>query len=264
MRSVLAGLRTLVLPWGASSSGPRIVLGPDIPTVLTTWAAANNVTIVGAIVKYRNGTDFEWDAVGTFAGFAATFSGTYDTINGVYVVQRIISTGANDVETRIGSYAINAFAMLWLTQNTTVSIGDGSKINDLLVANCDVQVLGNVLAKTGPNTVETWHAAALANGFTNRNATNFAGLSYRLLASPPNTVQIIGEIVSGATVASGTDIATLPAGYRPLRSIPILAQNLSTATPLDLECIATGELQLHGTWANGAVIILSGLIPLDL
>lgn len=51
MRSILAGLRTLVLPWGATGTTPRIVIGPDIPPELTAYYAVQGA--VQACILFR-------------------------------------------------------------------------------------------------------------------------------------------------------------------------------------------------------------------
>lgn len=52
MRSVLAGLRRLVLPWGAGPNAARIVLGPDVPADLTAYYATGSFTVISAILFY--------------------------------------------------------------------------------------------------------------------------------------------------------------------------------------------------------------------
>lgn len=86
MRSVLAGLRQLVLPWGAPASSPHIVLGPDIPATLT--AATTDFTWTAAIVQYFDATSYAFQAIGYYNLPTPQFdrvvaSGTYDPVNGV-------------------------------------------------------------------------------------------------------------------------------------------------------------------------------------
>ena len=86
MRSALAGLRTLVLPWGASSSTPRIVLGPDIPATL---AAIPFADISAAILFYFNATEYYFIATGTWSAVPTkiVLKGTYDAVNGITVYE---------------------------------------------------------------------------------------------------------------------------------------------------------------------------------
>lgn len=55
MRSILAGLRQLVLPWGASTGTPRIVLGTDLPPPLNTYLYLGLYSIRAAIIFYGAG-----------------------------------------------------------------------------------------------------------------------------------------------------------------------------------------------------------------
>jgi len=68
---------------------------------------------------------------------------------------------------------------------------------------------GGIKALIG-DTPETWHDVALLNGWVNR--AGWDHMSYRLM--PDGTVRLRGSI-SGGTSASGTQIGSLPAGYRP-------------------------------------------------
>lgn len=113
----------------------------------------------------------------------------------------------------------------------------------------------------GNSTPETWHNVTPQNLFT----LGTPPLQYRMLASPPNTVQLTGEVVSGATVASGTTIATLPAGYFSATKSPLVqALNVSSAANLFLVLSTSGQLQLHGTWANTNTILINALFSLDI
>lgn len=230
-------ITTLIIPTGAQT-GPRIVVGTDIPSVLGTWGAANNVTFTAVFLIYWNDTDFFFEATGTFIGQQCVFTGTYDTTNSVYVQDRILDTGAGAIDKRFGSYALNAFQELWTTQQIKVRVGDGSQINDLLVANCDVQVLGSVYALTAINTVETWHTLTLASGWTGT-------LKYRLVPTPAKCVQLVSGTLTAGTKANGTTIGTLPAGYR-----PITAQDVSGTCD---NVVAGGQSPHFNITAAGAI-----------
>jgi hypothetical protein len=125
-----------------TSPNARFVFGGPIPTVLATWGAANNVTFSEVTLFYWNATDFVWQATGTFVAQNCVFRGTYDTTNGVYVLERILDTGAGAIETRYGSYALNGFQETWTTQQIKVQIGDGSNIGDQLNVNGPLLIFG--------------------------------------------------------------------------------------------------------------------------
>lgn len=112
-----------------------------------------------------------------------------------------------------------------------------------------------------------WGALTLANGFTS------SGLAPSVRRTADNNLQVYAWLVSGATVASGTTVATVPGSFAPANSAhqPILAVPNLTASSAGTWCAlvfnaATGlcELQLHGSWANGNVIFFNGFWPLDL
>lgn len=64
MRSLFATLRQLVLPAGAGANQGRVVLGPDVPSELTTYYAAlpYNATIHAAILFYDNAGGYTYYA----------------------------------------------------------------------------------------------------------------------------------------------------------------------------------------------------------
>ena len=88
--------------------------------------------------------------------------------------------------------------------------------------NGDAQVNTALYAKD-PNAVfrETWHSVILVNGWANKAGAQAA--KYRKLASPPNSVEIVGDI-TGGTATNSTTLFQLPAGYRP--------PTVSPATPI--------------------------------
>lgn len=109
---------------------------------------------------------------------------------------------------------------------------------------------------------EAWTNLTLANLFTNRGA-GFPLFGYIKVVSPPNSLLLLGQIKSGATVATGTQIATMPAGYRPTTEIPIATVNGTTGAGMVTVVQPGGAVKLFGTWANGDIIDINGLVPLD-
>jgi hypothetical protein len=130
-----------------------------------------------------------------------------------------------------------------------------------------------------PAAVETWRAMALAARWTNSGGT-FPACQYRYLGSPPNSVEIIGTptfTADGTTgLASGTALATLPAGYRPATNtsgpIPVAVTAgagalVANRTP-DIRISAAGVITMNGVTCaitNGTTvgIFFHGTFPLD-
>jgi hypothetical protein len=76
-------------------------------------------------------------------------------------------------------------------------------------------------AAGGDLVAETWHALTPGNGWTNSGSG--PDLQYRMLASPPNTVEIIGDLDAG-TLTNNTTIATVP-------HVPASTQAFAAAYP---------------------------------
>lgn len=172
------------------------------------------------------------DAEGNFY-----FAGETTYVNGVSQFVALNSAGGvlswQTASAAGGPYAIQAsFTLTNLPAANTL----GLSANLLWVAN---PVLADSLwvpsadipVGAAPTGAETWHSLN-ALGYSNSwadSGVNVAG-QYRLIASPPRTVEIIGDLTVG-TVTDGTLIATLPANYRPTHSQLIVNLQVPSGTP---------------------------------
>lgn len=103
---------------------------------------------------------------------------------------------------------------------------------------------------------ETWHSLTPGNSWANSGAG--PDLQYRMVASPPNSVEVIGDLTPG-TITNGTVIATLPSGYVPAttQTIPVVVPNGTPTTP--------GAMRLAASSGTGTIICeqLSGITGSD-
>ena len=97
------------------------------------------------------------------------------------------------------------------------------------------------------------------------NAAGNVTAQYRLVASPPNSVEIIGAI--SATTATATTFATLPAGYVPASQQQIPAGGTGGVTASNVcyvQCDTAGNLTLNrGTTGAANTYVFHGTIALD-
>lgn len=63
MRSILAGLRRLVIPWGAAPGSPQVVIGGSVPAALAALYASIGETIIGPILDRKNATNYTYQAL---------------------------------------------------------------------------------------------------------------------------------------------------------------------------------------------------------
>ena len=117
-----------------------------------------------------------------------------------------------------------------------------------------------------PGTPEVWHAMGLLNGWANVGGGAVAA-QYRLLASPPNEVEVIGEI-SGGVITNGTNInSALPTGYQPVSTQTITIRLIlgAGAAPILIyaRVSATGQISLEGIPAGTTRIAFHDTISLD-
>ncbi len=135
MRSFFAGIRTLVLPFGAGPGTPRGVIGPDVPAALTAAYAAKSLTVTWAII-------FESGTIGRYQ----------------YIAQVVNAVGYS----RIGLGGVDAGVV-----SEIVSLGYISGISGLFFGDVD-NIGGAVLPQIGMTTAGTsdikWDSATLERG----------------------------------------------------------------------------------------------------
>lgn len=126
----------------------------------------------------------------------------------------------------------------------------------------------NGLAAANPSvagSIETWHPMALLNSWA--NVAGFATAKYRRVASPFNSVEIIGAI--NAAAATAATFFTLPANYIPASQQPVCSMGANAAIPAGLSpwirCDASGNLAVQNTGAVPAAwqSFFHGFISLD-
>jgi hypothetical protein len=145
---------------------------------------------------------------------------------------------------------------------TALSTADGVVLNVGLGS--PVVIPGLVAIEPGTaGTPETWHAMTPLNGWVNN--ASFAAAQYRLTASPPDTVEVIGVMV--ATAASNVIFAQLPPGYRPASAQGFAAGSnaggIAGETP-NIRCDTSGNLSVdNATVPATAAFIFHGFIALD-
>jgi hypothetical protein len=110
---------------------------------------------------------------------------------------------------------------------------------------------------------DTWHGMGLLNGWA--NAAGNVTAQYRLVASPPNSVEVIGALAANAATAA--TFFTLPAGYRPASQQQVACGatggQVAGSTPF-AQCDAGGNLTVqHDTIGAADAYLFHGFISLD-
>lgn len=235
MRSILAGLRRLVIPWG-SRTAPRIVMATDDPMAEALFQDA-------AIIFYFNEThamilSIEQDGFPdpTTAGQLHIFAGRSD---GTFLAQYLDC----DYDVTLDESRCQVGANV-----DTLFLGSGG--------GGDVRILGDSLEIT----IDTWHDMTLGNGWTDR--ANHTPLQYTHSPTSDHTM-LIGQIVPG-TLTDGTVIATLPVGYRPSNEVVILARR-GASVFCTLAVQSNGQIQIFDAAGSGATLVQipPTVIPLD-
>jgi hypothetical protein len=271
MRSFLAALRTLVLPYG-KTSGQRIVLdgvngeidvyddtnqkavaiGPG-PEVLVTGDGVIDIldptTNKEAVLMVRGGAgttpEIMLNGSGTFASGSISMTLQMDDLNDQKFRMFMGRRGQDDSRAAINQWDIEATRNYFAMNGYDVDFATSTHgwMFDPTPPGALVALVAGVK--------ETWHDVALLNGWANR--AGFDHLSYRIDVT--GRVFFRGSIAGGTSV-SGTQIGTVPAGYRPASNetmAPIASDNLPAAyAPASARCriLTTGEIYIYTTGAG--------------
>lgn len=97
---------------------------------------------------------------------------------------------------------------------------------------------------SSPPAPDGWIAGNLGNGWVNAGVGTSVIFQYRRVASPPESVEVIGEIDGAA--ATNAKFFQLPSGYRPASNqfVPAASTSLATAQCFVL-CDSAGNLNLQ-------------------
>ena len=106
-----------------------------------------------------------------------------------------------------------------------------------------------------------WYEVDLINGYTNR--PGHPPLAFRRLANPPNSVQVIGSLVTGTT-AIGIVISSVPEQFRPttVAAFGISAAYSYGATP-HMEIVPNGNVAIFHVDA-GEYVYVNAIYQLEL
>lgn len=106
-----------------------------------------------------------------------------------------------------------------------------------------------------------WQRITLMNLWVNR--AGYQPFAYRVPSSPPNSVQLIGNIGVG-TPTNGIQIGLMPPGYRPLSITCLSCYGGQTPTLTPKIEIDTGGIIRAWDFTTAGYIGVNGFYPLDL
>ena len=138
----------------------------------------------------------------------------------------------------------------------------GGLVLDLL--NLPFNSTAGTAANPSVLSTDSWHPMTpLLNGWA--NAAGNVTAQYRLVASPPNSVEAIGALAANAATAA--TFFTLPAGYRPASQQQVACGatggQVAGSTPF-VQCDAGGNLTVqHDTIGAADAYLFHGFISLD-
>lgn len=140
-------------------------------------------------------------------------------------------------------------------------VGLGLRVYVIQVPPAGNFVVGYIGDTKIPGLGGNWTPMTLLNGWTNSGGVQVPA-QYRLVSSPPNSLQIVGDIAAG-TITDGTIITNLPDGYRPDHSVSFpMGVNPTNRAGLMRE-EPGGNIVIFGLTAGTTTIYFNTIIPLD-
>jgi hypothetical protein len=300
VRSVLAGLRTLVLPFGATS-GARIVADGTTGRIYVYNSAGDLIALLTPST-YTNGPTSV--VAGFYTGVLdGATSDQYiglDPVGSPSLDMKLPRAGGIDYSpafveaANFGSPNFNGYILARSPLATTQTTGtDDARVmiinrstNGVAPSSVDIradqfQIYGRInLANSSgvlvtpatpkieavlTGTVETWHAVVFQNGWSNVGGVNVTA-QYRQVACPPQCVQLVGTIAPG-TKTDGTILFNLPAGYRPAHDqfFPLATNGAAGGgTTPQVSVAQNGDVKVFGVNTVGLTNIEFGcLVSLD-
>lgn len=263
MRSIVAALRTLVLPFGATG-GRRIILDGIAGTITTFYDSGEPGLTIGA---FGNASNIEF-STGHASENTTGQLNVFRTIDdrGGYLLQPPDMGGGTvslQLVSRSGDGTIDSVMQISaesLPGDIAIDLGATDDYRTFLVA--DEIVYGTKTGSGDPPTMETWHQIgaggepAFGTNWAN-NAVGQRNAAFR--RTPDGCVQLAGNVKTTANVSTGSQIFTLPVGYRPdaLTIFPATFNNPAVAASVVIA--TTGVVSLNNF--SGSVTI--GGLPLN-
>lgn len=111
-------------------------------------------------------------------------------------------------------------------------------------------------------TPETWHPMSLLNSWL--AASGGTPPQYRMVASPVNTVEVVGSVVAPSGLSGTSIIWDVPTGYQISHRQPLVARNQSTNAAVMLSCSAgAGMLSYQAGASAGDTVDFHGFFSVD-
>lgn len=259
---------TITVPSGATT-GPRVVIGAQAEPVLAALG------LTAGFLLYWDDDHAYVVAVEEIGGFQGNLRIAAVDDSGASL-GTAIDVRYNELGPALQSVTIGEDAnvvtllndLFTLTATTTELRTNFLDIRTAANTDLRLRMASGAIFRNNPaivDTVESYHALSLQNGWANAGGAHIAG-QYERVASPPNGLWIMGALAAG-TKADGTIIANLPANYRPAHTVSIpVAMNPGTAgtsTPM-LQLATNGDLTCVGMAAAVApTIYFSAVVSLD-
>jgi hypothetical protein len=263
VRSLLAGLRTLVLPWGAGPNDPALIMGPTIPPELAAYYLTRGGGLAGTVVsviKFQaTPTDYLYQALVTTTATSApymSFGRVDNDTSLIAVLADWARSGSNgfvvigDIDpagTQSTVRLIAGDAMVRVAPSTVQLLGD-----DTLIETTDVTRFGETWVGAG-----TW-TPVLKQGGANVN-TGFATQigRYRKIGLWVDFYWRM-TVDNAALVGAGTYNISLPfdLGFDTQSAIGVAVDASTGARPVitaDLDSAGAGTMDLRIA-ATGAVV----------
>ena len=153
-----------------------------------------------------------------------------------------------------------------VAQFILAAVSGGGTLTPQTSALLEVQgsIAASLLKAIVSGALETWHAVGAGGQPPFLNSFSAGGSAPRFQLEPVNggRVRLSGAVNTGAINPANTAMFTLPAGYRPARTLNFVTQNNITAYTLgsgSVQILATGDVTVVPATTAGKFVLLDGI-----
>jgi hypothetical protein len=257
--------------WQGTYAGVNTGLyGVTVPAANSSQWRSDYICAQQLDTAYAGATD-TWDIVDVPGTFSGSAPGSLPALPASSVPIAIVRVVPNMTATNGGGTVVDARRYTALpgplyttsTNKPALTCPEGTMWFETDSNKLGIIISGAYVYLYAP--ADPWHTMSLTNSWTNRGA-GFPTAKYRLITSPPNSVQIVGAISAGTLNVAFA--SALPAAYIPATLQSLVADvraftttTLNTIPALDIS--TAGVPTLGGLPAGTTVVHFNGIYSLD-
>jgi len=212
VRSLLASLlRVLVIPFGAGSNQPAVIIGVDPPAELVAFYAAFNETVVALTIERKDSNRYAYEAlVQNNVGQVAVCQGsvTVSPLSVSELLRREADPGANNL---IVGFRTNAFIQFGTSGGRSVALVQWNGTYTMIGAGTALQLTTGAQLTTDASSPTTLSGSLTVSGTVSiTGSLTIGGAFVSIGASTPVTIDGVLTVTTPSTAVDGSGKRIFP------------------------------------------------------